>query len=86
MTPTIYGCDTAPDGKRFVGIFMTDEGEATTVLFFGEDYAELRGRMAAWLEAERTKVGLTAEIIEKRKAALAAARAARKAKKAEPAA
>lgn len=80
MKPRIYGCIDAPEGQRFLGVFVTDDGECTTVLFFGPHRDELHDRMETWLKAERAKVGLTAELVERRKAALAAARAARKAK------
>jgi hypothetical protein len=81
MKPILYmGNGNAPEGCGYVGFFV-DEGKLLPMYFTGDSAGLLLNEMVEWLEKERAKVGLTAELVEKRKAALAAARAARKAKK-----
>ena len=47
----------------------------TPVLFRAKTEAALREKMLAWLEVERVKAGVTAEMIEQRKAERAAKKA-----------
>ena len=78
MKPVIYAAvQSAPNGLDFVGQFVTDEGAMTPVLFRAETEIALREKMLAWLEAERVKARVTAEMIEQRKAERAARKAAR---------
>lgn len=77
---TYQAIDLVPEEQAWVG-FFEDNGEMLPMYFTAQYQAELRDKMRKWLENERAKVGLTAELVEKRKAALALARAARKAKK-----
>lgn len=78
MRPVIYAAvQSAPNGLDFVGQFVTDEGAMTPVLFRAKTEAALREKMLAWLEAERVKAGVTAEMIEQRKAERAAKKVAR---------
>jgi hypothetical protein len=82
MTPRIYEVEDygVPQAYQYIGFFF--EGDKPLPMYFNGDCPlKLREEMDAWLVKERAKVGLTAELVEKRKAALAAARAARKAKK-----
>jgi len=81
MTPVIYCAeDHTPNRYMWVGMFMDDE-KLLPMYFHGDCPFKLRDEMNEWLVKEREKIGLTAEMVERRKAALAAARAARKAKK-----
>lgn len=82
MNRIIYKAqDRVPGDYEYMGFFFGDDDKPLPMYFTGNDPFRLLDEMDAWLVKERAKVGLTAEMVEKRKAALAAARAARKAKK-----
>lgn len=76
---TYQAIDTVPEDHDWIGFFEED-GRFLPIFFRAPDQDALREKMGNWLIAERAKVGLDAEMIERRKVALAAARAARKAK------
>lgn len=77
---TYQANDLVPEDREWVG-FFEDGGEILPMYFTAQYQDALRDKMRQWLANEREKIGLTAEMVERRKAALAAARAARKAKK-----
>lgn len=81
MIPRIYEVEDygVPQSYQYIGFFFEDE-KPLPMYFNGDCPFKLRSEMEAWLVKERAKIGLNAEMIERRKVALAAARAARKAK------